>query len=628
MKIDQLVFGYRDGHRQLAGSTDLNREVASAILGATDAAVSVKDDHLITGMPFPKLSIYAFSVTWPAPEAGRPGAVWAHTLLISFDDLSQLPHPASLISYTRRPKTSALDSYRQPIPIDLSEHVSFAPDASLLKVLFSASRASESATIVVHPDLRKAEQTLLLLWDAAWPALRSTFAFRTRSTLRSVPDSPFVGVARQVTGLATSRAIEDVRTDLPPGQVFEPAQWIAALIHGSQEGPDVRRFLQEFGPDEPPQLSSFFSLGELFEYVTRGNVDVVMEMLEVLHPKQQSGSHLKAALFGDGPRNWWTVSDLQLVSAILTTPGNVFDVKALRLSKRLASLIDQGHVTELLEARSGSRSAAIRRALVDALVERATVDTLLAVARLDEPLAFEVLKQRRDLATDAQFWRLLSSAEAEAILPTVPLTNEILFAVAQGGKVKALLNHVSFPEILARIAAIGGVRLVRRIAEALPLEASVAAADSDDARLLLGAATTGVIELTDLLGALERRRHTRDEYWLRSAVSALAAANSKRAREVLEVVFGPVHRAIAEDRLPGDLWARLSPLLPKANNPARRVRRFLIDAVKEDGWDKRSVERALRDSGPDIALLRDEVKHEDEVWRLIKSGLKAAGRPA
>lgn len=84
MKIDQLLYGYREGHRLLAGSIDLNESLVWNLVRATDRP-SVPEQELETGITFGFIldkQYYALCRTWAAKEIDRPGAVWTHVLLL------------------------------------------------------------------------------------------------------------------------------------------------------------------------------------------------------------------------------------------------------------------------------------------------------------------------------------------------------------------------------------------------------------------------------------------------------------------------------------------------------------------------------------------------------------------
>ena len=85
LRFDQVVHGYRDGHRQLVGSLMLEVEAADAMALASDMLASRglrADEDYITAYPLKGENKYVFARTWPAPEMSRPGCVWTHSLVL------------------------------------------------------------------------------------------------------------------------------------------------------------------------------------------------------------------------------------------------------------------------------------------------------------------------------------------------------------------------------------------------------------------------------------------------------------------------------------------------------------------------------------------------------------------
>jgi hypothetical protein len=95
------------------------------------------------------------------------------------------------------------------------------------------------------------------------------------------------------------------------------------------------------------------------------------------------------------------------------------------------------------------------------------------------------------------------------------------------------------------------------------------------------------------------------------AVSVLNRTGKKRRGRVLEVVFGPLHHAVTDDRLPHDLWSELGRIAPPASDPALRLRRMLINEARDGDWPRETLERALRGGGPYIKELKTELSADD-----------------
>jgi hypothetical protein len=77
--IDQALFGYADGHRQIASSVRLPSKDLYILSSATDLASGARlgeNDSYLSGLMLPESRRYAIFRTWRAPEMPRPGCRW------------------------------------------------------------------------------------------------------------------------------------------------------------------------------------------------------------------------------------------------------------------------------------------------------------------------------------------------------------------------------------------------------------------------------------------------------------------------------------------------------------------------------------------------------------------------
>src|ERR1700678_3833458 len=91
LRIDQCLYGYRNGHELLASSTALSPELRNKLLVLSDLAGSqmvAGFETYLTGTAV-SAGVYAFVRTWYAPEVARPGAVWSHVLLLRREDFER-----------------------------------------------------------------------------------------------------------------------------------------------------------------------------------------------------------------------------------------------------------------------------------------------------------------------------------------------------------------------------------------------------------------------------------------------------------------------------------------------------------------------------------------------------------
>jgi hypothetical protein len=113
--VDQLLFGYRDGHQLLAASRTISPRQQRELLPHVDASFERSDARQLVGIGVPALDAYLLGAIWPAPERPRPGAVWAHALLIGTDQLARLPL-LGLLTLLERPRDDHLERYSRRLP--------------------------------------------------------------------------------------------------------------------------------------------------------------------------------------------------------------------------------------------------------------------------------------------------------------------------------------------------------------------------------------------------------------------------------------------------------------------------------------------------------------------------------
>jgi hypothetical protein len=336
----QLLFGYDDGQRLLAGSCELPADTLLLLLGATDAAVSAESAPLITGIALPGSDEYAFCVTWPAPEVARAGAVWGHALIVKTAELHDPHRYEALLTLPRRPSGAQPDlaGYLTPLRLDapaVDVLARLAPrrhDRELLERIVMATYGSSEEAICANDDLVAATRAVLALWGGQSPALRAVFSLRTRQAMRREPSSFDLSVAAKVRGID-----EDA---LPPVSATAP-DWVAALVDDllAPAGTPLRQFLWAFGPAATPdQLPAMRRLAKLWLRVGARDPVGVRSYLERHWPAPGDGAELKRALFGNAQNRWWGVDERTRVRMLLHTANDAWDRDELEVKHRARAL--------------------------------------------------------------------------------------------------------------------------------------------------------------------------------------------------------------------------------------------------------------------------------------------------
>jgi hypothetical protein len=195
--VDQFLFGYRDGHELIAGSRSLSPRQQRDVLPHLDASFDRADAQQLVGIGIPSLGGYLLARIWPAPERPRPGAVWAHALLLTAEQLARV-RLAGLPGLLRRPIDDRFDGYSTALP--LLQEADRATPPLLTRALTWALQSGDGGRVIVlwdHPD--EAETALVALLDAVPGPDRMALSFRTRERAR--PNSPYrLQVAAAVAG--------------------------------------------------------------------------------------------------------------------------------------------------------------------------------------------------------------------------------------------------------------------------------------------------------------------------------------------------------------------------------------------------------------------------------------------
>ena len=615
-RVHQLVFGYEQGHRRLGGSIASLGDSESFLLGATDAPVEGTHEPLLTALPLPGRELFAVAGTWAAPELGRPGAVWSHVLLLTTDQLAKLDTPSCLFSNLRRPTVDRLQLYAQPLLLDLATGGVRRPrPKSRVLADLLASGDHRDDKVVVTRDLAAGEQALCFLWDLCWPALRTNLAFRTRDSIRSSRESRFLTIARRIKGL---RPTQSAGAEPP----LSAAAW---LLSNTSECHD---FFASFGPDEPPHFHSFVALADVAELVGKEKASRAARVIEQRFPSPSLARKMKQGLFGprEGSERYWLVPEQQLVEALLAAERMSWDFDDLRLRWRVPHLIREGRAAEITSALHPGGPNELRDLVFDSLVEAARPEAVAAIEQADQAIAIDLLRTRRDLRCAPATWETMRSSRVFEVLDALGDDREAVAAVLKTGHAEVVLNRLPAELLLASGEVGNDPEVLRLVVSSIP-DSEVERLAMDQPRLGAAAMAGGWVPhaLAEGCNVLEQTRAEQDDVWLRAAVELLSSNSTvNRVGSVLQTVFGPLHHAITDDRLPRDTWIKLDRVLPEAPDPALRLRRLLIEVTRSEGWGPTELERALRDAGPYASELRHEIEEDDILDAVFKAASKAA----
>jgi hypothetical protein len=265
----------------------------------------------------------------------------------------------------------------------------------------------------------------------------------------------------------------------------------------------------------------------------------------------------------------------------------------------------------------------MRTALLTVLARAGRATDLPAVMEEDPGLGIEWAETSERLLLTPEAWTNLRPQDAKALLRLPSADDAALLAAVTGGQVEPAFAVAGPQRTLSALAREKDLSIARQVARSMDWKNLTNSASDARSRVLLGAVAEGR-SVPGLGEALEATRARIDETWLRSAVEHLADAPDDPG-DALEVVFGPLHHAITDNRLPPDLWARLDPILPTDSDPARRLRRELLIVARNEHWSGDRLQRALRDAGPFADELLREIDEEDPLSGFVKGVVRTIG---
>jgi GTPase-associated protein 1 len=407
--IDQALFGYADGHRQIAASFRLPPKDLYLLSSASDLASGTRlgdNDSYLTGLPLPESRRYALFRTWAAPEMPRPGCVWSHALILDARAIASFPAFSELLELFRRPMGGQTAQYE--VPLDLKP-VRFAEPAAarLISLVIGRYYAGKQATLSSEDaNPGDIERAVLAVWSQQWPRLRAGFSFCTAA-------------------LSERRRVESNAYDVQvaPFEELPSSDWESWVLFAATDAAEnrvtpLRRFLWRYGRDLANSRRHFKMLVELFAH-TSSTDEMPMESASSIFdslPDPSDGAVLKRDLIGIGstsPRLIAAISAVDLLG-LLASGALPETPTPAQVGKRLQELAPSqvGIVARFLDGHP-EELAPWADSIVKAIVAIADKS---AVADGFPPMLLATVLEARPELIDAETLSLLSNAALERLL--------------------------------------------------------------------------------------------------------------------------------------------------------------------------------------------------------------------
>ncbi|WFU23630.1 hypothetical protein QA649_37405 [Bradyrhizobium sp. CB1717] len=388
--LDQALFGYADGHRQIASSLRLPPKDLYLLSIATDLAGGARlgdDESYLSGLPLPESRRYAVFRTWAAPEMPRPGCVWSHVVLLGQKTTASLAAFSTLLPLFRRPDRSRTDEYGEPLgPIDIGsgKAAAVSPIAEIIETYYAGKR------VVLPPSGSAAdlEEAVLAVWSQQWPRLRATYSFCTAA-------------------VKEHRGVDASDYDVQVASPAEPrsggfADWVAFAASDAAQNrvTPLRRFLWRYGRDISNSRRSYRMLVELFEGWGDADempMEAAAEVFESLVDPAE-GAILKRDVMGLGTTSPRLIASIPATDFLrLMTSESLPEAPTdAQVARRLAGLKPSqvGVVARLYDLNRESLSP-WKETILDAVVEHVDRSTILS--DFPESMFDHVLLAREDL---------------------------------------------------------------------------------------------------------------------------------------------------------------------------------------------------------------------------------------
>ena len=421
--LHQVLHGYRDGHRLLAGSISIPPGVQQTMLVLSDLSGHGKVnrfDEYITAYPLNEIGYYALAKTWYAREMPRPGCVWTHTLLVPFAMLASVRNMRSFTNFFVRPADGDFLSYSEPVlslsfdeeSDDRSSPTGISTAASLLFAIYG----SPAAPVLVPVESPEAVENLFFeVWSQQWPRLRRSFTFCTGAIagrrlgsrwfdLHAVPAKRLEEVHRSIDGAVKVKS--DSESTIAP-----MPDWLDAASSDlvSSQDSDLRRFMFGLGAEAGGGRSAFSALVDMYlELVTSGpNVRArskFMRSLESVFPSADQGAKFKEQLLSGTFWRGEFDSAIQRLGLLLLAKKETFAASKedINLIVRGAWSEDAGELVDLLSATLQAKrqpNAAVFTAVASAMKP----GQLAMFSERAMPLVLEIAKRQPILLVDPTF---------------------------------------------------------------------------------------------------------------------------------------------------------------------------------------------------------------------------------
>lgn len=445
ISIDQVVHGYREGHRRLSGSIELDELSGGQMAVMSDLLAPLTGtESYLTGYPLKSASKYVLARTWLATEMKRPGCVWTHSLVMSYGALAQLNDPANLLTLLRRPTETTLEQFSkvwsgQVAPgntsqatLKVPEHLRGDPRAEMLLAgIYAPEPDIARRQFLIEADKRKDDESLALaLWRQMWPRLRRSFFFAT-----SIAGPVDVIDAELALLFSSDPGYREPNTHLwhsVPAVASRPGFKLLSRDLPSSEVSSFRRFLWRYASDARDLCSVALPLADAYarlDQPNRGSIGRTAQLLRKHFARPDDCRLIKSdLLLGNISGHYGTTSTIEEFRQVLMefrSLPNFTDETAL--AQYVAGLeLSTIEVSKIIEVSMPGDDQTVGGAVLRVLATELPMSTI-AATECSPDAKVRLARHNLGLIGVRQFWPTVAeerlSILRELAKPTFPRLN-------------------------------------------------------------------------------------------------------------------------------------------------------------------------------------------------------------
>lgn len=433
MRIEQLLHGYDNGHRLLAGSVLLkNNTEMDLIATMSDWSEYVAPDggesSYVTAYSLQESGYYVIAKTWYADEMKRPGCVWTHSLLIPFDILNHLDDFKRLTNLFKRPSLDGcLDEYSRTIEYENKNYSAddYKPvsvdrkiESSVLQIFLN--NGNDAVVFEPQRDNKLLEEALLAVMNTLPQQILQRISWCTGTAY-----------IRKLNGLPLTCQFVSRSNNTQTDSSLTEEKWqtyvLDAVMRGDvNQGQLIRMFAEDIGVSEKNYaaiVSVLFTLEDYFK--TGGDSESrfkeVLRIIGNVFPKTEEGVVIKKLCANKAFTSRYC-TDQKFFLFFATLPlDNVFDETETKIDERWNGFIEnrRKEYVPLLGniCKSGSVNAwgvNVLKASVDIFSSDEVAEIIKGNFHLFNSI---VLVNPKIL--DRVQWMILTPQEIESILPLI-----------------------------------------------------------------------------------------------------------------------------------------------------------------------------------------------------------------